>query len=106
MNILTVRSILKLVVVLAAVYGIGIGLFFAAMHQPPETFAAIVAKMPQQLSPLVPFRRMWMVARRGPLKPGDLAPGFELTTQDKQSVVRLSDLNRNRPVVLVFGSYT
>ena len=100
------RLILKLVLAIALVYGIGIGLFFAAMYQPPETFAAIVAKMPQQLSPLVPFRPMWMVARSGQLQPGDRAPEFELTTQDKESVVRLSDLNLGRPVVLVFGSYT
>ena len=100
------RLILKLVLSIALVYGIGIGLFFAAMHQPPETFAGIVAKLPPLLFPVLPFRQMWMVARRGQLDIGDRAPEFELTAHDKQSVVRLSDLNRGRPVVLVFGSYT
>ena len=100
------RLILKLVLVLALVYALGVGLFFTAMHQPPETFAGIVAKMPPVFFPVLPFRQMWSVARRGQLEPGDPAPGFELATQDKQSVVRLAELNRNRPVVLVFGSYT
>lgn len=97
---------LKIVLAIALVYGIGIGFFFAAMHQPPETFAGIVAKMPPLLFPVLPFRQMWTVARRGQLEAGDRAPEFELTTHDKQSAVRLSELNRGRPVVLVFGSYT
>ena len=103
---LSVRLILKLVVVLAVVYSLAVGLFFVAMHQPPETFAGIVAKMPPVFFPVLPFRQMWMVARSGQLEPGDRAPEFDLTTSDKQSAVRLSDLNRGRPVVLVFGSYT
>ena len=101
-----VRFILKLVVVLAVIYALAVGLFFAAMHKPPEKFAGIVAKMPPVFFPVLPFRQMWTVARRGQLEPGGRAPEFELSTHDKQSAVRLSELNRGRPVVLVFGSYT
>jgi peroxiredoxin len=37
---------------------------------------------------------------------GDAAPDFELLTHDKSQTVRLSDSRGERPVVLVFGSYT
>ena len=37
---------------------------------------------------------------------GDLAPDFELPRLDGDSTVRLSSLVEDRPVVLVFGSYT
>jgi peroxiredoxin len=37
---------------------------------------------------------------------GDLAPDFELPGVDDRSTVRLSSLLDERPVALVFGSYT
>jgi hypothetical protein len=37
---------------------------------------------------------------------GDLAPDFELPGVDNRSTVRLSSLLDERPVALVFGSYT
>lgn len=42
----------------------------------------------------------------GRLKPGDMAPDFNLKTQGKQERVRLSSLRGSRPVALVFGSLT
>lgn len=37
---------------------------------------------------------------------GDVAPGFELPTQDGERSVRLSQFRGKRPVVLIFGSFT
>jgi len=37
---------------------------------------------------------------------GDLAPDFELPSLDGDTTVRLSSLLRERPVALIFGSYT
>ena len=49
---------------------------------------------------------MWLVARRGTLKVGDMAPDFELKTADNSGVVRLSSFRGQKPVVLIFGSHT
>ncbi len=37
---------------------------------------------------------------------GELAPDFELPSRDGGGTVRLADLRAERPVALVFGSYT
>jgi hypothetical protein len=37
---------------------------------------------------------------------GDLAPDFELPSLDGDRTMRLADLRAERPVALVFGSYT
>ncbi len=37
---------------------------------------------------------------------GELAPDFELPSLDGGGTVRLADLRAERPVALVFGSYT
>jgi peroxiredoxin len=47
---------------------------------------------------------MW--ARKGTLKVGDAAPDFTLATHDHTSQVTLSSFRGQKPVVLVFGSYT
>jgi peroxiredoxin len=48
-----------------------------------------------------------MHARVGTLQVGSTAPDFALTKLDKTARVQLSSLSaQNRPVVLVFGSYT
>jgi peroxiredoxin len=49
---------------------------------------------------------MWLWARAGTLKPGDPAPDFTLPTLDHKSQVTLSSFHGQKPVVLVFGSYT
>jgi hypothetical protein len=55
---------------------------------------------------LFPFETLWTQARAGTLKVGDPAPDFSLQKQDKSETIQLSALNKQRPVVLVFGSYT
>ncbi len=50
--------------------------------------------------------RVWTLARSGSLQVGEPAPDFALPTPDKESQVRLSSFRGEKPVVLVFGSYT
>ncbi len=78
-----------------------------AMRQPPETFGKVMARMPGPVVFLAfPFETFWLRARAGHLQIGDAAPDFSLLKLDKTASIRLSELNRNQPVVLVFGSYT
>lgn len=81
------------------------GLYWA-MSQPPEVFGGIMARTPGPAMMLLPFRPLWMHARRGPVAPGDTAPDFTLPRLDGSGKVRLSEFRGSRPVVLVFGSYT
>ncbi len=39
-------------------------------------------------------------------KVGDVAPDFELSDVNGENPVRLSDFRGQKPVVLIFGSYT
>ena len=100
------RIFLKLVAAIAAVYLLLLAGLFAAMHQPPGRFASIIAKTPGPVMMAMPFQRLWLTARAGSLQPGDTAPDFDLETVDKQSRVQLSSFRGQKPVVLVFGSYT
>jgi hypothetical protein len=77
-----------------------------AIRQPPDAFGRIMAKLPQVAFFLFPFETMWMPARRGTLNPGDAAPDFTVKKLAGQVPVRLASLGAERPVVLVFGSYT
>jgi hypothetical protein len=78
-----------------------------AMNQPPETFGRVMAKMPGPVPFLLfPFETFWLRARAGTLNVGDAAPDFSLLKLDKTERVQLSALNKQQPVVLVFGSYT
>jgi hypothetical protein len=84
-----------------------VAFMWRTMRQPPEKFAAVMSHMPVPAVFLAaPFETMWVRARAGDLRPGDLAPEFNLQTLDKTSRVALSSLNARGPVVLVFGSYT
>jgi hypothetical protein len=92
--------------VLAALYiAASVGLY-VAMRQPPERFGAIMSKVPMAAMMIVPFRPLWMSARAGNLTVGDAAPDFALPTTDRGRTVKLSEEWRQRPVVLIFGSYT
>ena len=101
------RLLLRLFVSLIIAYA-GFGAYiWWAMHQPPETFGRVMAKMPGPVPFLIfPFETAWIHARAGTLHSGDLAPDFSLLKVDKSERVQLSALNQQQPVVLVFGSYT
>jgi hypothetical protein len=80
----------------------------AAMLQPPERFGAFMKHMPPAVVwGALPASRMWLWARKGTLSPGDMAPDFNLrTAQDRTRRLTLAAYRGQRPVVLVFGSYT
>ena len=77
-----------------------------AMHQPPEVFGRVMMHMPMPAYFLFPFETMWTQARFGHVNPGDAAPDFTVKTLDTKSPVQLASLWSDKPVVLVFGSYT
>jgi len=67
-----------------------------------------MAKIPGPVPFLIfPFETLWMRARAGTLQVGSPAPDFALVKLDKTAQVQLSALTaQQKPVVLVFGSYT
>ncbi|HWO35406.1 MAG TPA: hypothetical protein VNO32_41965 [Candidatus Acidoferrum sp.] len=101
------RLLLRLLLGLISGY-VGFGAYvWWAMHQPPETFGRVMAKMPGPIPFLIfPFETAWIHARAGTLQVGDRAPDFSLLRVDKSERVQMSLLSQQQPVVLVFGSYT
>ena len=99
---------LKIIVVVVVLYAVVCVGLLAAMYQPPSRFGKIMAKIENPaVFMLFPFKRLWFIARGGDLKPGDPAPDFILPKQAvRNQSVRLSSFQGDRPVVLVFGSYT
>jgi hypothetical protein len=100
------RSVLRVLAVLLAAYLLLSAALFAIMIQPPARFAGIIAKLPAPLFMILPFPPLWSIARAGHVSPGDGAPDFDLQTLDKTARVRLSSFQGQKPVVLIFGSYT
>lgn len=95
-----------LVAVIVGYFAFGV-FMWRTMHQPPEAFARVMSRMPGPVVFLLfPFETLWTRARAGTLNIGDPAPDFSLQRVDKSGSVELSALNRQQPVVLVFGSYT
>jgi hypothetical protein len=81
-------------------------LLFGVMLQSPDRFAATMKHVPWPLFAPLPFKPLWQVARAGQVSVGDMAPDFSLESPDHKSSFRLSSLRGEKPVVLVFGSYT
>ena len=100
------RILLRVAAAVALLYLIITGALAWAMRQPPSVFGAIMAKMPPLAFMILPFESLWMNARAGHLRPGELAPDFALTPVDGGAKVQLSSLRGKMPVVLIFGSYT
>ncbi|MGA3189144.1 MAG: redoxin domain-containing protein [Bryobacteraceae bacterium] len=100
------RIVLRIVLALVLTYAVLLAALAVAMRQPPDTFGQIMAKMPGLAFMVLPFERLWMNARAGHLKVGDPAPDFTLKTVDGAAQVTLSSFRGQKPVVLVFGSYT
>lgn len=91
---------------LVALYCVLLAGFDYAMHQPPETFSRLMMHVGPAPFLLFPFEAMWKGARAGKLRAGDMAPDFTLPLLDHSGSVTLSTYRGNRPVVLIFGSYT
>ena len=79
---------------------------YLAMCQPPERFGAIMTRVPRVAMMVLPFKPLWMSARAGTLQVGDPAPEFTLPVLHGERTVTLSSEYRQKPVVLIFGSYT
>jgi hypothetical protein len=103
-----VRPIVATLCVLAALWVICCVGLYSVMRQSPERFGRVMAKIPGPVPFLIlPFETLWMRARAGTLQVGSPAPDFALTKLDKTAQVQLSALTaEQKPVVLVFGSYT
>jgi len=79
----------------------------SAMLGSPHRFGLFMKHMPGVVVwGVLPAARMWLWARRGELVPGMAAPDFTLERQGHGPRVTLSSFRGQRPVVLVFGSYT
>jgi hypothetical protein len=91
---------------LLAIYVVFLAGMFVVMRQPPQRFGQIMAYVPMPALIVLPFERMWNIARGGTTRVGEMAPEFTLQTIDRKSEVRLASFRGDRPVVLVFGSYT
>ncbi|MGH9673197.1 MAG: hypothetical protein ACRD44_08450 [Bryobacteraceae bacterium] len=89
-----------------ALYALAVAGVYVAMRQTPERFGAIVSSIPMRTLMYIPFKSMWMSARGGSLGEGDPAPDFVLPPLADGPSVTLSEKHRERPVVLIFGSYT
>jgi hypothetical protein len=102
------KWLLRAAVVLAVVYIALFSTVLAAMLQPPERFGAFMKHMPPAVVwAALPAPKMWLWARKGTLSEGELAPDFNLrTAKDRKQRISLSSYQGQRPVVLVFGSYT
>ncbi len=95
------------VVVIALLWVDGCVVIYRQMRKPPEQFGHFMTKIPAPVAFMVfPFETMWTKARAGELNVGDRAPDFSLQKLHEQDHVQLSELNREKPVVLIFGSYT
>ena len=102
-----IKRVIRIAVAgLVSLYVIVVGALYVAMRQPPERFGAFMSHVPMPAMMVLPFRPLWMSARAGLLAVGAAAPDFTLPLTDHSRIVKLSEELRERPVALVFGSYT
>ena len=97
---------LTIACVLVLFYAVITAAFFTLMLQSPDKFAGVMRYVPWPAFVVLPFKPLWKVARRGSHSVGDMAPDFSLESPDHKSTVQLSSFRGQKPVVLVFGSYT
>ncbi len=99
------RKLRKILLAALAVYLALLGALLAVMRD-PAVFGKVMRHVPEPAFFVVPFKQLWFIARAGHLKVGDAAPDFALPTSDKKTRVKLSSFRGQKPVVLIFGSYT
>jgi hypothetical protein len=102
----TKRWLLGVIAVLCCLWLGFLGYVDWTMHQTPEVFGHAMARMPRPAYFLFPFETMWIHARKGALSVGDVAPDLQVKTLDAKAPLQLASLWADKPVVLVFGSYT
>jgi flagellar basal body-associated protein FliL len=100
------RILIIVVAALVVLYGAAVAYTYTAMCKSPAEFSEWINGQRKPMLAVVPFEPLWARARGGDLNVGDMAPDFDLETTDHSLRVRLSEFRGDRPVVLVFGSYT
>lgn len=100
------KVLAKVALPVVGLYAVLTVLLFGVMLQSPDRFAATMKHVPWPAFVALPFKPLWQVARAGSVNVGDMAPDFSLESPDHKSNFRLSSLRGEKPVVLVFGSYT
>jgi peroxiredoxin len=100
------KTFLKVVASGVALYIAITAAFFVVMSETPEKIAKTMMHVPWAAFRVFPLRTVWMRARSGTVQPGEIAPDFSLESPDHKSHFQLSSLRGQKPVVLVFGSYT
>src|SRR5215472_5341769 len=63
-----------------------------AMHQPPEVFGHVMARLPMPAYFVIPFETLWSRARKGHVETGDGAPSFTVKRLADKSPVELGSL--------------
>ena len=99
------RALRKIAVAVLVLY-VGALAGLLAVMRDPTLFGKVMRRVPEPAFVVIPFKRLWFIARAGRLRAGDAAPDFDLPTQDKKSRIRLASFRGREPVVLIFGSYT
>jgi hypothetical protein len=99
------KNVRRVAVAFFACYVLLLGFLWGVMHR-PISFGQVMKYVPDPAFIFIPFKQLWFSARGGSLKVGEPAPDFNLPTTDKKSFVRLSSLHGQKPVVLIFGSYS
>jgi hypothetical protein len=101
------KWVLRGIAAVLVFYLLAFGAVAIAMSRPPEQFGQFMKYVPAPLVwGVLPGARIWLWARAGSLSTGELAPDFTLDTYNHSERVTLSSHRGQRPVVLVFGSYT
>jgi hypothetical protein len=100
------RVLVAFVVMVVVLWTLASAALYAAMRQTPSEFGAFMSHVPPAAMMVLPFKPLWMSARAGTLQVGDVAPDFALPLLKSDRVVKLSEEYREKPVVLIFGSYT
>jgi hypothetical protein len=100
------RKIAKAFIVLVVLYALVSAALFAIMLQSPDRFAGTMKYVPWPAFVVLPFKPLWQIARKGKYSVGEMAPDFSLESPDHKGLVQLSAFRGEKPVVLVFGSYT
>ena len=100
----------KIVGVAAGVYLLlTVALYFCI--RTPEWIEKLMSAVPFPVLMPFPIMPLWNLARGGDLKVGDAAPDFSLelrgeNQEQEPQPVTLSSFRGEKPVVLIFGSYT
>ena len=100
------RFLVAIIGFVAVVWVLATAGLYAAMRQTPARFGAFMSHVPMAAMMVLPFKPLWMSARGGSLEVGDAAPDFTLPMLHRERSVKLSEEYRQKPVVLIFGSYT